>query len=190
MARRQRVPRPNRVFVGCEGESEQGYVALLQRFADERGASVHADAKVVPRAGDPLTLVSRAIDLMAQGERGSKPAYSIRFLVLDTDLFGQNAERDAQIPNLVSRHNLVLVKQRCCFEASLLRHIDGHENDDPPNAAIALTRLQHAWPDYKKGLPALQLQRRICLEDVQRAAQNPRNADFLALINAMGLSPD
>jgi hypothetical protein len=190
MVRRQRVPRRKRVFVGCEGESEQGYAALLQRFAEERGASVHADAKVVSSAGDPLALVSRAIDLAAQGERGSKPAYSIRFLLLDTDLLGQNAQRDAKIPGLVARHGLVLVRQRCCFEASLLRHIYGHENDDPPNAAIALTRLQDAWPDYKKGLPAQQLQRRISLADVQRAAQNARNADFLALINALGLSPD
>lgn len=190
MARRQKVPRRRRLFVGCEGESEQGYVALLQRFAEERGASVHADAKVIPRAGDPLALVSRAIDLAAQGERGSKPAYSVRFLLLDTDLLGQNPDRDAQIPGLVARHGLVLVKQSCCFEASLLRHIDGHENDDPPNAAIALTRLRHAWPDYKKGLPAQELQRRISLEDVQRAAQNPLNAEFLALINALGLSPD
>ena len=64
MARRPRVPRRKRIFVGCEGESEQGYAALLQRFAEERGAAVHADAKVVPRAGNPLTLVSRAIDLV------------------------------------------------------------------------------------------------------------------------------
>ena len=35
-ASRRRAARPQRVriFVGCEGESEQGYVALLQRLAD------------------------------------------------------------------------------------------------------------------------------------------------------------
>jgi hypothetical protein len=72
----------------------------------------------------------------------------------------------------------------------LLRHIDGHENDDPPSATIAFTRLQNAWPNYKKGLPAQELQKMISLVHVQRAAQNPRNADFLALIDALGLSPD
>ena len=190
MARRQRVPRRKRYFVGCEGESEQGYVALLQRFAEKRGASVHADAKVIPRAGDPLELVRRAIKMAAQGERGSKPAYSMRFLLLDTDLIGQNPERDAKIPGLVDRYGFALVRQNCCFEASLLRHIDGHENDDPPSAAIALVRLQQAWPNYKKGLPAQVLEKRISLQCVQRAVQTPRNADFRALIDALRLSPD
>lgn len=190
MVRRQRVPRRKRHFVGCEGESEQGYVALLQRFAEDRGASVHADARVISRAGDPLDLVRRAIELVAQGEQGSKPAYSNRFLILDTDVIGQNPLRDAKISDLVARNDLILVRQNCCFEAILLRHIDGHENDEPPSAAIALQRLQSAWPDYKKGLPAQQLLKRISLVDVQRAAQNPRNTDFMALIIALGLSPD
>lgn len=190
MARRPRIPRRKRIFVGCEGESEQGYAAMLQRYADERAAAVHADAKVITRAGDPLALVRRTVELVAQGERGSKPAYTDRFLLLDTDRIGQNPDRDAQIPRLIARHRLVLVRQNCCFEATLLRHLDGHENDSPPSAAIALTRLQNAWPGYKKGLPAQELQKRISLEDVQLAAQNPRNADFQALIDALGLSPD
>lgn len=190
MARRQKVKRRRRLFVGCEGESEQGYAALLQRFADERAIAVHAEAKVISRAGDPLAIVKRAIEIAAQGERGSKPSYSARFLMLDTDLFGQNPKRDAQIPALVAQQKFVLLRQECCFEAFLLRHFYGHDNDDPPTATIAFSRLQAVWPEYNKGLPAQDLRRRIAIEDVQRAAGNPRNADFHQFLNTLGLLPD
>lgn len=58
MRRRQKVIRRRRLFVGCEGESEQGYVALLQRFADERGNAVQIDGKVITHAGDPLAKIN------------------------------------------------------------------------------------------------------------------------------------
>ncbi len=177
------------MFVGCEGESEQGYVALLQRFSDERRCAVHAESKVIPRAGDPLALVERTIEMAKQGERGSKSAYSARFLMLDTDLIGQNPDRDAQIDHLVARHNFFLLRQNCCFEAFLLRHIGGHDNDEPPTAKTALKRLKLFWPQYEKGLPAQDLRKRIAVEDVRRTAQNPRNADFSAILDAFGLLP-
>lgn len=187
MARRQKVKRRRRLFVGCEGESEQGYAALLQRFADDRAVAVHAEAKVISRAGDPLAIVERAIQLAAQGERGAKPTYSARFIMLDTDLIGQNPNRDAQISALVAKHKFSLLNQNCCFEAFLLRHISGHDNDQPPTAQIAFTRLQAVWPQYRKGLPAQDLCRRIALEDVQRAANSPLNADFHSFLDALGL---
>ena len=189
MGRRQKTRRRRRLFVGCEGDSEQGYAALLQRFSNEQGGAVHAESKVIPRAGDPLAIVERAIEMAAQGERGSKSAYSVRFLMLDTDLLGNNPDRDAQIDGLVERHNFVLLRQNCCFEAFLLRHFVSHANDEPPTAAIALTRLQAVWPQYKKGSPAQELRKRIALEDVQRAAQSPHNADFISFLDAMGLQP-
>ena len=142
MQRRQRVRRRKRLFVGCEGESEQGYVSLLQRFADERGNAVQVDGKVITHAGDPLAKIKRAIQIAAHNQRGSKPAYSSRFIMLDTDLMGQNRPRDAEIPDLAAQHKFILLKQNCCFEAFLLRHIAGHYDDEPPTAALAETRLQ------------------------------------------------
>ena len=188
MVRRQKVGRRRRLFVGCEGESEQSYAALLQDFAKEQGCAVQADPQVV-RAGDPLAIVKRAIEKAAQGERGSKAAYSVRFLMLDTDLLGNNPGRDAQIDGLVEQHNFVLLRQNCCFEAFLLRHFAGHANDEAPTAAIALRRLQAVWPQYKKGFLKQELRKRIALEDVQRAAQSPLNADFGSFLDAMGLQP-
>lgn len=190
MARGRKIKRRKRLFVGCEGESEQGYAALLQRFADDRKVAVHADAKVISRAGDPLAIVERAIAMAEHGEKGSKPAYSARFVMLDTDLIGRNPGRDAKLDGLVAKHGFILLRQNCCFEAFLLRHIGGHETREPPNQEIALRDLKAVWLGYKKGLPALELCKRIAVEDVQRAAQNSRNADFCKLLEAFGLLPD
>ena len=187
MAKRRRILRRKRFFVGCEGESEQGYAALLQVFANTNGLAVHLDAKVLSKAGDPLALVERAAAVIAQDEAGAKPPYVERFLLLDTDLFGQNRGRDARMFQMAQQTNLKLVRQDCCFEAFLLRHIDCRENDRPPSAPVALKRLIGVWPQYKKGTPAQELAERLTFEDVQKAAVNPLNADFAPFLGALGL---
>ncbi len=185
-----RIRRRTRFFVGCEGESEQGYAALLQRFASERDVAVHVDAKVITRAGDPLSLIRRASVLAAQGERRSSSAYRKRFLMLDKDLMGQDSNRDNKVFKLATENNICLLWQDCCFEAFLLRHFNGHYNDVPATAALALDRLRAVWPEYRKGLSSRELHNHITLEHVQRAAKNCHNNDFLFLIDELGLSLD
>ncbi len=187
MARQPRIPRRRRFFVGCEGESEQGYAAMLQEFANQTGLAIHLDTKVMSKAGDPLALVERAAAAIPQGERGAKPPYLERFLLLDTDLIGQNPDRDTRMLQIAEQSKLVLVRQDCCFEAFLLRHFDGHENDKPPTATVALDRLMDIWPQYRKGTPAQELAKHLTLENVQKAAKNPLNADFEPFFSTLRL---
>lgn len=187
MAPNRSVPRRRRLFVGCEGESEQGYAALLQRHANDLSIPVHADAKVVPRAGDPLAKVQRAVKIANQGEQGSRSRFEQRFLILDRDGLGDNPARDAEVPAAAREGSLHLIWQDCCFEAVLLRHLVGHENEAPPTAGLALSRLKAAWPDYKKGFSARDLQNTLTLDMIRQAAQNPKNADFRTLLKAMRL---
>ncbi len=187
MARRPRIPRRQRFFVGCESESEQGYAALLQRFANQAGLAIHLETKVMPKAGDPLALVEQAAAAIAQSERGAKPQYEARFLLLDTDLIGQNPDRDLRMFQSAEKINLTLVRQDCCFEAFLLRHFDGCENDRPPTATVALDRLRKILPQYRKGIPAQELAKHLTLVEVQKAAKNPLNADFARFFGALRL---
>ncbi len=188
MARMARIARRRRFFVGCEGESEQGYAALLQRFANETRLAIHIDARALSNAGDPQSLVERAVAAIVQGERGARPPYVRRFLMFDTDQIGQNPNRDSRMLQIAQQNNLTLVRQDCCFEAFLLRHLQGYENDRPPDARVALNRLRGVWPQYRKGTPAQELAKRITLNDVQRAAANPLNADFAPFLDALGLT--
>lgn len=151
-----RVKRRKRFFVGCEGESEQGYARLIQRFAEEE-LSVHIDAKLLNRAGDPLALTKRAVAEIAHAEQLPGSKYSHRFLLFDTDRLGLSQERGKRLAKLVLENNLVLVRQGICFEAVLPRHFEGHETAHPMTSADALRQLKKIWPDYQKGASAIEL---------------------------------
>lgn len=187
MAGRSRIPRRDRYFVACEGDSEQGYTSLIQRYLNQAQRHVHLDAQIIGKAGDPLSLVERAIAKAEMGERGGKPRYVRRFLILDTDWIGRNADRDARAKRMAEQADLTLVKQDCCFEAFLLRHFDGHENDRPQTAELSIRMLKELWPAYRKGLSAQELARRISIEKVREVASRQMDEDFVVLLRAVGL---
>jgi hypothetical protein len=58
------------VFFGCEGESERGYGALINRFIENYRKDIHLDIVLLrPGGGDPLALVELAARLIKEGER-------------------------------------------------------------------------------------------------------------------------
>ncbi len=70
--RRATIPVRTRIFLGCEGESEQGYGALLTRLAE--GAGLHLAIHSVllrPGGGDPLDLVTLAVELSRRAQKTS-----------------------------------------------------------------------------------------------------------------------
>jgi hypothetical protein len=88
------IPARRRIFLGCEGESEQGYGALLSRIAEEHG--LHLAPQIVllrPGGGDPLALVQLAVAKIREDER-KRGEFSIKAVLLDEDKLGQTLERD------------------------------------------------------------------------------------------------
>lgn len=82
MSGRGLIARRIRIFLGCEGESEQGYGRTLQEFADEAGLHVHLVIKNLQPAGDPLSLARRAVTLSSKEARtasltGKRRSYSM-----------------------------------------------------------------------------------------------------------------
>ncbi len=187
MTRRSMRPRAKRVFVGCEGQSEQGYARLLQEFVNDAGVAINIKTRVWTGAGDPLVLIQQALTLIKKDEQQPMRKYKGRFLMFDTDRLGQSHDRDRELEKLARKNDLVLVRQNLCFESVLLRHFAGHENDDPATSSDALKRLQRVWPDYRKGMAAMDLSKRIDPGAVRRAA-NPRlNSGLHQLVVAIGL---
>ncbi len=88
------IPRRKRIFLGCEGEGEQGYLALVQSFCDAKGLPVHLDIHLC-RAGDPLAIVEVAIQKAAYAERRGR--YALRAVLLDADKLGAKPDRDTRI---------------------------------------------------------------------------------------------
>lgn len=175
---RSAIRQRRRVFLGCEGESEQSYGALLGRLVEVRHRRVHLD--VVPLgAGDPLAMIETAVRRKTERER-NRGAYAACALLLDTDTRRRSPSRLEDAKTLARQHCLRLVWQEPCHEAVLLRHLPGSAMQRPQTSAQALADLERAWPDYRKGLAANALARRIDEAAVLRAAASiPDLQDFL-----------
>jgi RloB-like protein len=187
MRSRQRriVPQRRRVLVGCEGDSERGYAALLGELLDGIRADRYLDiVPLQPGAGDPLQLVERAIAyLAADARKRGRLSYMERAILLDRDRRTDNPDRGAQAETRARANKLRLIWQQPCFEALLLRHLPSCRERRPPMTALAIDELERHWPGYVKGLPAIRLAERIDAAAVrQAAAVEPELAAFLRTI--------
>lgn len=168
--RRQPIPQRRRIFLGCEGESEQGYGALLRILLEEVRQDVHLDP-VFLGGGDPLALVKRAAERISRSElTRHEPPYEVRALLLDSDLRGQNSDRDQQALHLAKTFTLRLIWQEPCHEAFLLRHFAECDRLRPPTSALARSRLLQIWNGYEKGMPSTRLMQQLTRVHVLRAA--------------------
>jgi RloB-like protein len=184
MTRRRRllIPQRRRIFLGCEGESERGYGALISRLLESQRRDIHLHVVLLnPGGGDPLALIEQARRRILEGERKSESAYGHRAVLMDRDRFGQAPQRDAQIAPIAQAARLRIIWQRPCHEALLLCHLNGCQHLQPATSPQALAELRQRWPDYTKGMPALKLTDWIDQAAIRRAAQvEAELAAFLA----------
>jgi hypothetical protein len=174
------IPPRRRIFLGCEGESEQGYGALLTRIAE--GLALHLAPQVVllrPGGGDPLALVRLAIAKSREEER-KRGAFSIKAVLLDQDKLGQSPERDGLLYDEAARNELHLIWQEPSHEALLLRHLPGCQNLRPATTLLAQQELLRRWPEYRKPMSSMRLASRIGVDEVTAACGvEPSLCDFL-----------
>jgi hypothetical protein len=174
-----------RIFVGCEGEDEQGYVAFLARIAETRHAPVHLHSVLLrPGGGDHLALVEIAVEKIGENER-KRERYQRKFIFVDRDLWGRKSERDDQTLRLAAENDIYLIWQNPCREAMMLRHIEGCQNKRPPDKQTSDKELRKHWPDYKKPMNATAIQQKLDEQSLVRiAAVEP---DLRQLISLLGL---
>ena len=184
---RRRPFRPQRVpiFIGCEGESERGYVAFLGRLAEAASLAVYLDPEVLqPGGGDPLAIVERAVKRLSRGRR-KQTVYAAKFVMLDRDKWEQAPARDAQVAGVAARAGLSLIWQDPCHEAMLLRHLEACAAQRPQTTALAEAALRQRWPDYSKPMDGAGLARRLDHAAVLRAIAVER--ELALMINTIGL---
>lgn len=167
--RQHRIRR--RIFVGCEGESEVGYIGLIRRVVGSVHQKVYLDPRALqPGGGDPLDLVRRAEEIVASIERNREP-YEEKYLLIDRDKVGHSPERDRQFEAILDRTRTQVIWQQPSHEALILRHLPGCGRHRPANTQIAMRQLRQQWPQYQKPMSAVQLATRIDLEALRRAAE-------------------
>jgi hypothetical protein len=182
---RLRIPQRMRIYLGCEGQSEQSYAARMGQIADSQGLHLYIDNDVLqPGGGDPLALVQLAIRRIEERER-KRGAFSFRAVLLDRDKWGQVPDRDGQIAPMAAEHGLSVIWQIPCHEGFLLRHFGSHETARPVTSDLALQALKRLWPEYYKGMPASQLASRIDLGAIRRASEV--ESQFASFLEQIGL---
>lgn len=160
--------RRRRFFVGCEGASERGYAAFLQRLADESGLPVHLDIRRY-HGGDPLAIVQAAVRELAT-RRIRRGEYAGQAIFLDADRRADAPDRTLLADRLILENGFQTIWSQPVFESLLLKHIRGCEQLQPATSALALRQLQGQWPEYRKGMAARELRARLDRAAVERAA--------------------
>lgn len=183
---RRAIPQRRRLFVGCEGESEQAYVALLARLAVDARLAVHLDAVLLqPGGGDPLAIVERAAQRAEEREGRRGEPYARRFVLLDDDKLGKAPQRDQRIAGVAAAAGLHLVWQKPCHEAVLLRHLEGCSQFQPPTTTVAGQQLVQRWANYEKAMPSARLAERLDHAAIVRVSAV--EAELAAFLQDLGL---
>lgn len=184
MTRRPTVPPRTPIFLGCEGASERGYAALLNQILHETpGLNLHIHAELLqPGAGDPLALVQRAVQKIADIER-RRQKFAHKAILLDV----ADAGKGAAAQQLAAKQGIShLIWQNPAHEAFLLRHFDGCQALKPPTKAASMAELRKHWPDYDKAQTRLQLAGRLTMAHIRQARGVEPDLD--AFLAALGVS--
>lgn len=184
--RRPSIPQRRPIYIGCEGESEQGYAGFLQDLIREADLPVHLTIEVLG-AGDPLSRVEAALRRLAHLRR-TRGALAERFILLDTDQVALDPDRAERARRLALQNDIQLVWQQPCFEAMLLRHFPGRAMHRPPDNRSALRELEREWPGYSKPATRAAIVHRLDLGCVVRASAV--ESDLHGLLRCIGLVDD
>lgn len=183
MRGRRIIERRARIFLGCEGESEQGYGVLLQRFTASESLKIQIVIRNLQPAGDPLALAEKAVLIFDKENR--KASLIGKAILLDADRLAEPPDRGRRASELLRREGFIAIWQKPDHEGLLLRHFDGHDHDDPARGR-SMAALQAVWPGYRKNMAAADLQRQLTLEHVTRAAGV--TPELMTLLRMIGLS--
>lgn len=178
---RPTIKQRTRFFVAVEGESEQSFIAWIQRLAADKDLAVHLDTIVLGGGG----FVSMLKNAIAEEKRRalSKGPYKHRFLVVDEDRSAQGDWSVEKLKTEAGKHQMEVCLQRPNHEGLLYRMTTGLERDFV-QATLAQAKLRVHWETYEKPVNAQKLQQRYSLNDLLRAASF--DGDLAALLRAIG----
>ncbi len=163
-------PERQRVFIGCEGDSERGYGRLLSDLLKEEKLPFHIDTQPFPRSGgNPLMLMRLAKERIEKQISLGKPPYIAHAVFFD--IHSATKAQIIQANKIAEKENIISVWQEPCYEGLLLLHTGARTKKLPTSPAEAKHRLVKQWGHYEKGMSAMQLSKHIGLQDIIHAAK-------------------
>ncbi|MGC8532727.1 MAG: RloB domain-containing protein [Acidiphilium sp.] len=183
----RRIPQRKRIFVGGEGASECNYVKWLRDLCRDKKIPVTLDIHDLGRGGNSLNRIEMAARKIRHEEQ-NREQYKHKFLILDADKIENQHEEQACKDKATENGKLIIVWQRPCHEAFLLRHFTPRKNQLPATSAHAMTQLKKCWPAYQKNMPVRQIGQTLSLDGARRAAKNL--SEFQEFLRIIGLLQD
>lgn len=132
-----------RVFLGCEGEGEQSYGALLQRLVDASGAKTLMTPVNLQPAGAPLVLAKKVERELAKEIHWGGP-FAAEAVILDTERLPELLDGGLEARAILARCSMIAIWQSPDFEVLLLRHFASQKDDDPP-LGRSIAALSDVW---------------------------------------------
>ena len=172
------------IFVGCEGESERGYIAFISDLAENARLPVFIKPVLLSPAGDPMARVEKAIRLINDNRR-KRIDYALRFILMDSDQIALAPDRAERAIVLANEHRISIMWQRPCHEALLLRHFAGHATKRPTTSTVSGRELLKLWPIYSKPMSRVSVANTLDYDAVCRAAMVEQ--DLMEFLVAVGL---
>jgi hypothetical protein len=160
------IEKRKRLFLGCEGESEQAYGTLLNRLANANGPTIHIVAINLQPAGDSLALAEKAVSAYQREVR--KGGFAAKAILLDADKRDDLPEKGRRAQALLTKQGFTAIWQRPSHEGLLLRHFPGQEYVNPSRDQV-MRAICSQWPGYRKNMAAAELQKMLTLEHIRRA---------------------
>ena len=179
-----------RIFIACEGESEESFVKWLQQLCDDQELSIHLDSYLL-RGGGYEKMLSIAIEERNKRRSKAGSAFKQSVLFVDTDR-GDSSVDVWSLENLrqaAFKSDFFACFSRPNLEGVLLRML-------LPKAQIAWDskrvekELHNVWEKYKKPATADILALKFRLDKIDpadailRVAQ--KDPDIQALLSAIG----
>lgn len=175
------IKQRRRIFFSGEGLGERNYGQVIRSVAKIKSANVFIDCKATS-GGDPLAIVRESVKYYTSGVK-NHGTYKHGIIMLDSDTLGINTLRDDQIPGVIGTLNINLFYNDPNFEAFLLHHFIGHENDSP-TASQTMDRLRTVFPNYEKNIDARRLFSQFGIEGMKLASSvTPSLKELLETLN-------
>lgn len=165
--RTSKRPQLKRVFLGCEGDSEQSYGAWIQAIAEDLRLPITIDTYNASGINNlPHQIIKRCLDQIPRREK-RRGKYFVRGILLDSDNLGIETELNQDTIDLAINKNIHVIFQEYEHEALLLRQIPGHSRDRPA-IGEGREKLQAAWPEYRRSQGKIQLYEKFTIDDIKR----------------------
>lgn len=148
--RKPTIPQRERIFIGCEGLSELGYIQWLRMISDANKGYIHPISENL-KGGSLVDMVEKAQVIFLR--KNKEVPIKHKFLILDLDRGHNEPEELMKAKEKIEEYGFTVIWQSPNHEGFLLTHCEDFNAGVPMNKGDVDRLLLRHKPNYSKGMP-------------------------------------